>query len=114
MKALLKGQQPCALYFNGLDWRPESLDPSRIKAVVNILEKTGKTPLLGARFQRRVVTTEDLKHLGTMESLGRSRSELVGLLGGTSQALAAALSSPAGSLAFTLEGRKKAMDEGET
>ena len=113
IKALLKGQQPCALYFNGLDWRPESLDPSRIVAVMNILEKTGKTPLLGARFQRTVVTTEDLKYVGTMESLGKSRSELVGLLGGTARALAATLNSPSGSLAFTLEGRKKAMEEGE-
>ena len=80
---------------------------------MKILEKTGKTPLLGARFQKRVVTVEDLKYVETMESLGKSRSELVGLLGGTAQVLAGMLSSPSGSLAFTLEGRRKAMDEGE-
>lgn len=113
MKDLLKGQQPCALFFNDLEWRPEALDAQRILEVMEVLEKTGKTPILGARFQRRVVTAEDLKHIRGVESLGTSRSELVALLGGTAQALTGTLSSPSGSLAFTLEGRKKAMVEEE-
>lgn len=109
MKALLKGEQACALTFREMSWR--EVDVTRVLAVLRILERTGKTPVLGARFQRRVVTVEDLKRLREVESLGRSRAELAALLGGTAQVLAGTLSAPAGGLAFTLEGRKQALEE---
>jgi ribosomal protein L10 len=111
MKSLLKGNQPCAIYFNKFNWRPESIDPVKVAAVIRIVERTGKTPILGARFQRRVATAEDVKKLRMMESVGKVRGELVGVLSGAAQALAGTLSTPAGSLAFTLEGRHKAMEE---
>lgn len=111
MKSLLKGHQPCAIYFNDFNWRPESIDPVKVAAVIRIVERTGKTPILGARFQRTVTTAEDVKKLRTMESVGKVRGELVGILGGTAQALAGTLSTPAGGLALTLEGRQKAIQE---
>jgi len=111
MKSLLKGSQPCAIYFNDFNWRPESIDPVKVAAVIRIVERTGKTPILGARFQRTVATAEEVTKLRMMESVGKVRGELVGVLGGASQALAGTLSTPAGCLAFTLEGRQKAMEE---
>jgi ribosomal protein L10 len=109
MKALLKGEQTCAVTFAGMSWR--EIDVVRVLAVLRILERTGKTRVLGARVQRRVVLVEDLRRLREVESLGRSRAELAALLGGTAQVLAGTLSAPAGGLAFTLEGRKQAMEE---
>jgi ribosomal protein L10 len=111
MKSLLKGFQPCAIYFNDFNWRPESIDPTKIAAVIRLVERTGKTPILGARFQRSVATAQDVKRLKTMEGVKKLRGELVGVLGGAAQCLAETLSAPAGGLAFTLEGRQKAMDE---
>ena len=113
MRSLLKGNQPCAIYFNDFNWRPESIDPAKVAAVIRIVERTGKTPILGARFQRTVATAEDVKTMKIMGSVGKVRGELVGVLGGTAQALAGTLTTPAGGLAFTLEGRQKAMQEEE-
>jgi ribosomal protein L10 len=111
MKSLLKGNQPCAIYFNDFNWRPESIDPVKVAAVIRIVERTGKTPILGARFQKRVATAEDIKKLRMMESVGKVRGELVGVLGSAAQTLVGTLTTPAGGLALTLEGRQKAMEE---
>lgn len=111
MKSLLKGYQPCAIYFNDFNWRPESIDLGKIAAVMRLVEKSGKTPILGARFQRSVATVEDMKRVRSMESVNRVREELIGILGGAAQALAGTLSAPAGGLAFTLERRKKAIED---
>lgn len=110
MKALLKGSQVSAVYFNGFNWRPESIEPAKIVSAIRILEKTGKTPIVGARFQRTVATAEDVKRLRDISGIESLRSELVGVLGGTAQVLAGTLSAPSGGLAFTLERRKEAME----
>jgi len=111
MKTLLKGQQTCVASFENFTWRPESIDPAQINAVVKLIERTGKTPVIGARFQRTVISAQDVKRLRTMPKTETVRAELVGLLGGAAQTLAGTLSTPAGGLAFTLEGRHKAMED---
>jgi ribosomal protein L10 len=111
MKSLLKGSQACAVYFDDFNWRPESIDPVKINAVVRLIERTGKTPIVGARFQRTVITAEQVKKLRTVPKAERVRGELLAVLGGAAQALAGTLSTPASGLAFTLEGRQKAMED---
>jgi ribosomal protein L10 len=111
MRTLLKGQLACAVSFDDFNWRPESIDPAKISNIVRIIERTGKLSITGARFQRTVLSAADVKRLQTMPKIQAVRSELVGLLGGAAQTLAGTLSTPAGGLAFTLEGRHKAMEE---
>ena len=111
MKSLLKGSQACVVYFDNFNWRPESIDPATIAAVTRIIERTGKTPILGARFQRTVITADDVKRLRMMPKVEQVRSELAGVLGGAAQTLAGVLSAPAAGVAFTLEGRQKAMED---
>jgi ribosomal protein L10 len=111
MKALLKGNQAAAIYFDDFRWRPETIDPVKIAAVIRILERTGKTPIIGARFQRSVITADDLRRLHSMAKVEQVRTELVGVLGGAAQSLAGVLSTPAVGVAFTLEGRQKAMEK---
>jgi len=113
MTTLLKGSQPCAIYFDDFNWKPESIDPGKIAAVTRIVERTGKTPILGARFQRTVITAEDVKRMRMVPELNRGRQQLVGVLGGAAQTLAGTLSAPAVAVAWTLEGRHKAMEEEE-
>lgn len=111
MKSLLKGSQTCAVFFDDFNWRPESIDLGKLMAVMKILEGNRKTPVLGARFQRRVASAEDLNRLKTVVSVEKIREELVCLLTGPAQVLAGTLCSPAQGLAFTLERRHKAMEE---
>jgi ribosomal protein L10 len=111
MKSLLKGSQTCAVFFDDFNWRPESIDLAKLIAVIKVLEGTGKTPVLGARFQRQIATAENLNRLKTMVSVEKIRAKLVGVLSGPAQMLAGTLCSPAEGLAFTLEGRHKAMEE---
>jgi ribosomal protein L10 len=111
MKSLLRGKQACAVYFDDFNWRPESIDPAKIAAVVRIIERTGKTPILGARFQRTVITAEQVRKLRSLPKVDNVRGELVAVLGGPAQALAGTISTPASGLAFTLEGRQKAMED---
>ena len=111
MKALLKGNQTCTIFFNDFTWRPEGIDLLKLATVIRIVERTGKTPIIGARFQRTVATAEDVKQLKFMESVSKVRAELAGVLSAAAQALAGTLAMPAQSLAFTLEGRHKAMEE---
>jgi ribosomal protein L10 len=111
LTALLKAHQACALYFDDFNWRPESIDTLKVGAAIRILERTGKTPIIGARFQRKVVTAENVKRFRTIEGIDRIRGELVAVLGGAAQTLSGILSGPSGGLAFTLEGRQKAMEE---
>jgi ribosomal protein L10 len=111
MKTILKSQQACAVSFEDFNWRPESIDVAKINTVVKMIERTRKTPIIGGRFQRTVISAEDVKRLRTMPNVDKVRAELVGLLGGAAQTLAGTLSTPAGGLAFTLEGRHKAMED---
>jgi ribosomal protein L10 len=111
MKALLRGSQICVVYFDAHNWRPESIDTAKVGQVIRILERTGRTPVVGARFLRTVATAEDVKKMKTLENINKVRGQLIGLLGGTAQALAGTLSTPAGGLALTLAGRQKAMEE---
>jgi hypothetical protein len=112
LNAMIKNSQACALYFDDFNWNPESIETEKVAAVMRILERTGKTPILGARFQRTVVTAELLKHMKTLKGdVGRLHEELAALLGGAAQSLSATLSSPATGLAFTLEGLKKTLEQ---
>ena len=111
MTTLLKGQQTCVASFDDFNWRPESIDPAKINAVVKLIERTGKTLIIGARFQRTAISAEDVKRLRTMPNIERVRAELAAVLGGPAQNLAGTLSTPASGLAFTIEGRHKAMEE---
>ena len=111
MKALLRGNQTCVVYFDAHNWRPESIDTKQVGQVIRILERTGTTPIVGARFLRTVATAEDVKKMKTLENVDKIRGQLVSLLGGTAQALAGTLSNPAAGLALTLEGRQKAMED---
>jgi ribosomal protein L10 len=111
MIALLKGKQACAVYFEDFNWRPDSIDPAKIATVVRMLERTGKTPIIGARLQRTVITAEDVKRFRTVGGMQKVGGELVGVLGGAAQTLVGTLSAPASGLAWTLEGRQKAMEE---
>jgi ribosomal protein L10 len=111
MIALLKGKQPCAVYFDDFNWRPESIDPAKIATVVRMLERTGKTPIIGGRFQRGVITAEGVKRLRSVGGHQEVGGELLGVLGGAAQSLAGTLSAPAGGLSFTLQGRQKALEE---
>jgi len=111
MKALLKGNQTAAVYFDDFNWRPESIDTAKIDAVAKIIERTGKTPILGARFQRTVINAEDVKRLRSVKKVDQVRGELAGVLSGPAQIVAGILSAPAAGVAFTLEGRQKAMEE---
>jgi ribosomal protein L10 len=111
MTTLLRGSQTCAVYFDEFNWKPESIDLAKIATVTRIIERTGKTPILGGRFQRTVITAADVKRLRTVPDVSRGRQELVGALGGAAQTLAGTLSAPAAAVAWTLEGRQKAMEE---
>lgn len=111
MTTLLKGQQTCVASFEDFNWRPESIDPAKINAVVRLIERTGKTPIIGARLQRTAISAEDVKRLRTLPNVERVGAELVAVLGGPAQNLSGTLSTPASSLAFTMEGRHKAMEE---
>jgi len=111
MKKVLKGSQACAVYFDSFNWRPESIDNATIAAVVRILERTGKTPVIGARFMRTAIGRDDVKRLTELPNVQRVREELVALLSGPSQMLSGTLQGAGQSLALTLEGRQKAMEE---
>ena len=111
MKTLLRGSSTCVASFENFNWRPESIDPAQINAVVRLIERTGKTPIVGARFHRTVISAGDVKRLRTLPKAETVNAELVGLLGSAAQTLAGTLSTPASGLAFTLEGRHKAMEE---
>lgn len=111
LKQVLKGNQACAVYFDSFNWRPESIDTATIAAVVKILERTGKTPIIGARFMRTAIGREDVKRLTELPKVGRLRQELVALLSGPSRTVSGMLQSAGQSLALTLEGRQKAMEE---
>ena len=110
MRALLRGSQACVVYFDSHTWRPESIETAQVGQVIRILERSGKTPIVGARFLRTVATAEDVKKMRTLESIEKIRGKLIGLLGSTTQALATTLSTPARGLALTLEGRQTAME----
>lgn len=111
MKTLLKAQQTCVASFENFTWRPESIDPAQINAAVRLIERTRRTPIIGARLQRTAISAEGVKRLRTMPKAETVKAELVGLLGGAAQTLVGTLSTPAGGLAFTLEGRHKALEE---
>jgi ribosomal protein L10 len=113
MRNMLKNSQTLAVFFDDFKWRPETVDPKKIAAVIKLVEETDKAKIVGARIQRRVATAESLQKIKGLVSYERSWQELFGVLRGRGNAVAGTLTAPLGKLALTLEGRAKAMKEGD-
>jgi ribosomal protein L10 len=107
MRNLLKGSQALAVFFNDFNWRPSSIDPAKIAAVIRLVEQTEKATIIGARFQRKVATAQDLQRLKTMTTHECTCQEVFGVLRRRAKELVGTLTAPAGKLAITLEGRAK-------
>ncbi len=70
--------------------------------------------VVGALVEGRVLLPEGVKDMSTLPTLDTLRAQIVGLLTAPSAQLAAVISQASGGqLARTLEGFKKALEEGE-